>query len=245
MWFFFGATYVAVRAIGDTCSLRAVRAALLPVVVMITVAIIEDNRLVRDGIATMLNALTDISVVCSADGACVDELKRVSPRILLLDVGLPEVDCLSIASNVRRQLSRCDVIVMDLLPVHEEIAQLINAGVAGFILKNATFDEFVQTIRSVASGVAVLPPPMISPLFAQLSCVAVARRPQATDGAFRLTPRESEVIALIALGRSNKEIAVQLDVAAHTAKTHVRNVMEKLELNTRLQIAAYAHEHFA
>jgi two-component system nitrate/nitrite response regulator NarL len=133
------------------------------------------------------------------------------------------------------------VIVMDLLPVHEEIAEFVNAGVAGFILKDATLEDFVGTIRSVASGMRVLPPRMTGTLFSQIARAAIDRGQEAALEAVRMTQREREVIALIAEGMSNKAIAQNLNIATDTVKSHVRNVMDKLALNSRLQIAAYAH----
>jgi len=142
---------------------------------------------------------------------------------------------------VQKEMADARVIVMDLLPVHEEIAEFVNVGVAGFILKDATFDDFVGTIRSVAEGVRVLPPPMTGTLFSQIARVAVKRGQEAAMDAVRMTHREREVIALIAEGMSNKEISARLNIATDTVKSHVRNIMEKLALHTRLQIAAYAH----
>jgi two-component system nitrate/nitrite response regulator NarL len=138
-------------------------------------------------------------------------------------------------------MANARVIVMDLLPVHEEIAEFVNAGVAGFILKDATFEDFVGTIRSVADGARVLPPRMTGTLFSQIAHVAVKRGRESALEAVRMTPREREVIALISVGMSNKEIAKRLNIASDTVKSHVRNVMDKLTLHSRLQIAAYAH----
>jgi DNA-binding NarL/FixJ family response regulator len=126
-------------------------------VYMITVAIIEDNRLVREGMTEMLNELPDVEVVHTATGLDTAMLKRAKPRVVLLDIGLQDVNCLHVAETVRKEVNS-EVIVMDLLPVHEEIAQFVNVGVAGFILKDATFEDFVGTIRSVAEGGRVLPP---------------------------------------------------------------------------------------
>jgi DNA-binding NarL/FixJ family response regulator len=131
---------------------------------------------------------------------------------------------------------------MDLLPVHEEIAAFVNVGVAGFILKDATFEDFVGTIRSVADGVRVLPPRMTGSLFSQIAQAALQRGVSVALEAVRMTQREREVIELIGAGMSNKEIATQLNIATDTVKSHVRNVMEKLALHTRLQISAYAHD---
>jgi DNA-binding NarL/FixJ family response regulator len=208
---------------------------------MITVAIIEDNRLVREGMRDMLNELPDVKVVLAATGLDAAMLKEKKPRVVLLDVGLQDKNSLRLAETVKNEMADSRVIVMDLLPMHEEIAEFVNAGVAGFILKDATFEDFVGTIRSVADGARVLPAPMTGTLFSQIAHVAVKRGREAALVAVRMTQREREVIALIAVGMSNKEIAKRLNIATDTVKSHVRNVMEKLALHTRLQIAAYAH----
>jgi DNA-binding NarL/FixJ family response regulator len=208
---------------------------------MITVAIIEDNRLVREGMTDMLNELPDVKVVLAATSLEAGKLKDLNPRVVLLDVGLHEGNSLQLAEVCKQEMADARVIVMDLLPVHEEIAEFVNAGVAGFSLKDATFEDFIGTIRSVADGARVLPPRMTGSLFSQIAEVAVRRGRDSALEAVRMTPREHEVIALIAAGRSNKEIAKDLNVATDTVKSHVRNVMDKLALHSRLQIAAYAH----
>lgn len=208
---------------------------------MITVAIVEDNRLVREGMTDMLNDLPDVRVVLAATSLETGRLREASPQVVLLDIGLQDTDCLALAESVKTEMATTRVIVMDLLPVHEELALFVNAGVAGFILKDATFDDFVGTIRSVADGARVLPPRMTGTLFSQIAQAAVKRGREAAIEAVRMTPREREVIALIASGQSNKEIAGSLNMATHTVKSHVRNIMDKLALHSRLQIAAYAH----
>ncbi len=208
---------------------------------MITVAIIEDNRLVRDGIAAMLNAQADVRVVHAAARLEHVHLTEANPLVLLLDVGLEEQNCLQLAEAAHKDMPDARLIVMDLLPAHEEIAQFVNAGVAGFILKDATLDDFVGTIRAVARGEQVLPARMTGTLFSQIAQVAAERDAAAALEDVRMTPREREVIALIAVGMSNKEIAQRLGIASHTVKSHVRNVLDKLALHSRLQIAAYAH----
>jgi DNA-binding NarL/FixJ family response regulator len=210
---------------------------------VITVAIIEDNRLVREGMRDMLNELPDVEVVLAATSVEAELLKEMNPRVVLLDVGLQDRNSLRLAETVKKEMADSRVIVMDLLPVHEEIAEFVNAGVAGFILKDATFEDFVDTIRSVAEGAQVLPPRMTGTLFSQIAQVALKRGRTAALEGVRMTHREREVIALIAVGLSNKEIATHLNIATDTVKSHVRNVMDKLALHSRLQIAAYAHSH--
>jgi len=208
---------------------------------MISVALIEDNRLVREGIAALLNQLPDLEVV--AGGSSVDTalLRQVNPHVVLLDLGLRNGDSLRVAEMVKKEFPESKVILMDLLPVHEDIVEFVNAGVSGFIMKDATLDDLVHTIREVAAGAHILPPQMAGTLFSQIARDAVSRGRPAVLESVRMTPREREVINLIAEGLSNKEIAGRLHIATHTVKSHVRNVMEKLMLHTRLQIAAYAH----
>ena len=205
----------------------------------ITVAIIDDNRLVREALAAMLDELADVRVVTSAL-ADVTFLTETRPDVWLLDLGLRDQESLHVAAALLRDTPQAKVIVMDIIPVHEDIIEFVNAGVSGFVLKDSTFDDFVDTIRSVAAGQKVLPPRMTESLFSQIAKAAVRGEAAETLEEVRMTRRESEVIALIGEGLSNKEIAQRLEIATHTVKSHVRNVMEKLALHTRLQIAAYS-----
>ena len=209
---------------------------------MISVALIEDNRLVREGITALLSQLPDLKVVAGASSADTAVFREAKPQVVLLDLGLQSGDSLRLAVQVKVDFPDSKVIVMDLLPVHEDIMDFVNAGVSGFIMKDATVDDLVSTIRSVAGGAHVLPPQMTSSLFSQIAKDAFAKgRPEVLDSV-RMTPREREVINLIAEGLGNKEIAARINVATHTVKSHVRNIMEKLTLHTRLQIAAYANQ---
>jgi len=208
---------------------------------VISVAVIEDNRLVREGIIGLLNRVPELKVVASGSSADASLVGDEEPQVVLLDLGLRNGDSLRVAEKVRRDFPEAKVVVMDLLPVHEDIMEFVHAGVSGFIMKDATLEDLVKTIRSVAGGAHVLPPQVTSTLFSQIARDAVASgRPEALN-AVRMTPRERQVINLISEGLGNKQIAARLHIATHTVKSHVRNVMEKLALHTRLQIAAYAH----
>jgi DNA-binding NarL/FixJ family response regulator len=208
---------------------------------MHSVAIIEDNRLVREGMTVMLDALPDVTVVLAHATLEMASFRSARPQVLLLDVGLQEGNSLRFAESVRQEMPEVRVIVMDLMPTHEEIADFVNAGVEGFILKDASFDDFVETIRAVSRGERVLPSRMTGSLFSQIADAAISRGAETTLEGVRMTQREREVIALIASGLSNKEIAMRLGIATDTVKSHVRNVMDKLALRSRLQIAAYVH----
>ncbi|CAN5601927.1 response regulator transcription factor [soil metagenome] len=209
---------------------------------MINVAIVEDNRLVRDGLTIKLNEQPDFTVAYSAANGSMDDLRSAASQVLLLDVGLEDEDSLELAQRIRTELPGIRVIVMDLLPVHEDLFEYVTAGVSGFILKDATLDDLLTTIRSVAGGRTILPPEMTSTLFSQIADEAILRGLDGVTEATVLTPRERSVVGLIGNGLSNKAIARQLGISPHTVKSHVRNIMDKLALHSRLQIAAYLHK---
>jgi DNA-binding NarL/FixJ family response regulator len=206
---------------------------------LITLAVVDDNRLVREGLVALLNEVSEFSAIAYAntESAIVAEPR---PRVLLLDVSLDGDETLHVARALVNRVPGIGIIVMDLIPVAEEILELVNAGVSGFVMKDASFEDFAATVRAVAGGGKVLPARMTESLFAQIANEAGRQREHQRLQDVRMTPRELEVIALIGEGLSNKEIAQQLDIAGHTVKSHVRNVMEKLALHTRLQIAAYS-----
>jgi DNA-binding NarL/FixJ family response regulator len=209
----------------------------------IRVLLIEDNRLLREGIAKMLNAEADIDVTASSgNGDALQKTNKPAPDVVLLDLGLKDQDSLTLVESIRKLFPETHVVVMDLVPAHAEVAEFVRAGVAGFILKDATLRDFLQTIRSVAKGTKVLPPLMTDSLFSQI--VEHALQGGKIDrliSAVKMTNREQDVIAHIAEGRSNKEIASELNIAVYTVKSHVHNILEKLALHTRLELATFAH----
>lgn len=211
----------------------------------ISVVLIEDNRLVREGLASLINRTEDFEVVAQLEAHDANSLRHLQPQVVLLDIGLKVDDSVEVAASIRAEFPKAKVVVMDLVLVHEDLVDFINVGVAGFIMKDATLEDLVRTIRGVARGEKILPPQMMNTLFSQIAKEAVEREPAQAFEAVRMTPRERQAIDLIAEGLSNKEIAARLGIATHTVKSHVRNVMEKLALNTRLQIAAYAHREVA
>jgi len=207
--------------------------------VPITVAVIDDNRLVREGVAAMLNTLPDFHAIAYASTEAAVAAGR-SPSVVLLDMGLGDAEGVRVVTALVKQMPDTRIVAMDLTPLSDEVLELVNAGVSGVVMKDSSFDECVTTVRAVASGEKVVPPPATESLIAQIAKEARGRKAQDVLEAVRMTPRELEVIELIGEGLSNKEIAQRLNIAAHTVKSHVRNVMEKLALHTRLQIAAYS-----
>ena len=206
----------------------------------ITIHIFEDNRLVREALVAMLETLPEMRVVASA-GADQASLAETKPDVLLLDAGLSDDDSLRVVLAVANTMPSVKLVVMDLIPAHEDIIEFMNAGVSGFTLKDTSVDKFVATIRAVAGGAKVLPPRMVESLFSQIAAETAMRGEEHVIEDMRISRREREAVELIGEGLSNKEIAMRLNVSTHTVKSHVRNVMDKLALHTRLQIAAYSH----
>lgn len=208
----------------------------------IRVLLIEDNRLLREGITAMLNEQTDIRAVSSSgNGDAMEKAKKLKPQVVLLDLGLRSRNSLRIAGLIKKEFPGAQIVVMDLMPAQSEVVEFVQAGVSGFILKDATIDDFLHTIRSVAEGKKVLPPPLTDSLFSHIVEYAVqSGKADRLMKAVKLTRREHEVVDLIARGMSNKEIASELHIAVHTVKSHVHNTLEKLALHTRLELASFA-----
>ena len=134
------------------------------------------------------------------------------------------------------------IIVMDLIPLQTDVLEFVQAGVSGFILKDANINEFFKTIRLVHGGNKVLPPDLAGSLFSQIITNAITvPKPSSIVDSVRMTKRERQVIELIADGLSNKEIAQKLHLSTYTVKSHVHNILEKLTLHSRVQIANHAH----
>ena len=209
----------------------------------IKLIIIEDNRLLREGINAMLKKETDMTVVALfSDGDfVVDKVDELKADIVLLDIGLPNHDSLELVQALKKDHQRVQVIAMDLVPIQEDVMQFVEAGVSGFILKDATVPEFTKTIRAVATGEKVLPANMMGSLFSQIVDYGVKELgPTKLSQSVRMTSREREIVSLIAEGLANKEIANKLNISIYTVKSHVHNILEKMALNTRVQIAIHS-----
>jgi DNA-binding NarL/FixJ family response regulator len=211
----------------------------------IRILLIEDNRLLREGITAMLDKQGDFDVVArSEDGDAVRQLKdlKKQPDVILLDLGLEKANSLSLMSVLQKELSEAKIIAMDILPDHVDIVEFVKAGGSGFILKNAPFEDWVKTIKTVATGEKVLPPCLAQSLFTQIIETTLESGKGIPAKSIQFTGREREIVDLIAEGQSNKEIAERLHIATFTVKSHVHNILEKLALSTRLQIAAFIHK---
>ncbi len=211
----------------------------------IRVLLVEDNRLLRDGATAILNEQEDMKAlsVGGTNGDALAKARTFKPHVVLLDLGLRNMNSLRIVQLLRKEFPKTEVIVMDLIPAHADVAEYVKEGVSGFLLKDATLAEFLRTIRTVADGGKVLPSPLTNSLFSQIVEHALqSGNPEKIIQSVRMTKREQDVIDLIAKGQSNKQIAEKLFIAVHTVKSHVHNILDKLALHTRLELAHYTFE---
>lgn len=210
----------------------------------IRILLIEDNRLLREGIVTTLNGQSEFRVVAASGGDdnYLLQTSNTRPDVILMDLGLRNHNGLRIVASLIKQFPDVRVIGMGLIPSQSDIVEFVEAGASGFILKDATVKDFLRTIRSVIRGGKVLPPTLAGSLFSHVVEYALAKGKGQLKKGVRMTKREREIIALIADGLSNKEIGQRLTIATYTVKSHVHNIMEKLALHSRLQIAQHTDD---
>ena len=210
----------------------------------IRVLLADDQMLVRAGFKALLDAQDDIEVVGEAgDG---DEAVRMTgelrPDIVLMDIRMPGVDGLTAARTIAREqaLSSVRIVILTTFDLDEYVFEALRAGASGFLVKNTEPAELIHAVRSVAAGDALLSPGVTRRLIATFA----TRSKQPVDSAElkRLTDREKEVMALVAEGLSNDEIARTLVVSPATAKTHVSRAMVKLGARDRAQLVVHAYE---
>lgn len=209
----------------------------------IRLLLIEDNRLLRDGILAILKPQKDILLVAaSGDGkSTLDKIQKLKPNVVLLDLGLRSQNSLHVVELVKNDFPNAKIIVMDLAPVQGDILQYVKAGANGFILKDASLNDFLITIRTVAEGSTVLPALLVDSLFSQIVEHAVREGKTTLKEAVLMTKRERDVITLLSEGMSNREIGQKIHISTYTVKSHIHNIMEKLTLHTRLEIANYSY----
>ncbi|OAR25654.1 DNA-binding response regulator [Streptomyces sp. ERV7] len=214
----------------------------------IRVIIVDDQAMVRAGFAALLSAQPDIDVVGEApDGRQGIEVSRgAHPDVVLMDVRMPEMDGLAAARELLDPppgvVHRPKVLMLTTFDVDDYVYEALRAGASGFLLKDAPPADLIAAVRVVAAGEALLAPSVTRRLIADFAKQRPAVRKGPTLRLNGLTPRETEVLELIARGLSNQEIAARLVLAEQTVKTHIGKVLAKLELRDRAQAVIFAYE---
>ena len=211
---------------------------------LIRVLIVDDQVLVRAGFRALLDAQGDIEVVGeAADGAEAERLTHnLKPDVVLMDIRMPGVDGLEATRSMAadKELNDVRIIILTTFDLDEYVFEALRVGASGFLVKNTEPTELIHAVRTVAAGDALLSPGVTKRLVAEFASKTKEPRPTAELNA--LTDREREVMALVAEGLSNEEIAERLVVSPATAKTHVSRAMVKLGARDRAQLVVIAYE---
>jgi DNA-binding NarL/FixJ family response regulator len=207
---------------------------------LVRVLVVDDHALFRHGLLQVLQTAPDIEVVGEARDAqsAIELAAEWLPDIVLMDVRMPGMNGIEAARRIRAAQPAVRILMLTESEEEDDLYGAVRAGATGYLLKEVAIDEIADAIRAVAGGQALVSPMMTTKLLSEFN--ALSRRVEEEHDSRRLTPRELEVLRLIARGLSNKDIATELVIAENTVRNHVRNILEKLEVRSRVEAAMYA-----
>jgi DNA-binding NarL/FixJ family response regulator len=207
----------------------------------IRVLICDDHALFRRGLAMVLESEAGIEVVAEADdgGQAVAKAEELAPDVVLMDVRMPSVSGIEATRSIAEAVPTAKIIMLTVSDEEDDLYDAIKAGATGYLLKEISIEEVADAVRAVVAGQSLIPPSMASKLLTEFGNLA---RQAAGKQQFapRLTDREMDVLRLVAQGLSNRDIAARLAISENTVKNHVRNILEKLHLRTRMEAVIYA-----
>ncbi|GAH80408.1 unnamed protein product [marine sediment metagenome] len=209
----------------------------------VKVMVVDDHTLFRRGIAAVLAEAENLEVVGEASGGleAIEKAKQIVPDVILMDLNMPECSGLEATQALQTEMPQVNILVLTVSDKESDLFAAIKFGARGYILKNTEPDELIHAIFHIAQGGVIVSPLMATKLLTEFKDLraGVEREPAEEAGA-GLSPREGEVLQLLAQGATNKGIGDSLFISENTVKTHLRNIMEKLHLANRSQAAAYA-----
>jgi len=208
----------------------------------IRVLIVDDHALFRRGLEMVLAQESDIEVVGeAADGAeAISMAVEMAPDIVLMDVRMPRRGGIDATSAIKEKVPSTKIVMLTISDEEADLFDAIKAGAMGYLLKEISIDEVAADIRAVYNGQSLISPSMASKLLTEFASMIKNKddRPQLPTP--RLTDREMEVLRLVAKGMNNRDIAKQLYISENTVKNHIRNILEKLQLHSRMEAVVYA-----
>ena len=207
----------------------------------IRVVVVDDQELFRRGLTMLLGVEPDIEVVGEAgDGVSAATLvASVAPDVVLLDVRMPRRTGLEACVEIKELVPTARIIMLTISDEEADLYDAVKNGASGYLLKDASIDEVAQAVRVVAEGQSLISPSMAVKLLDEFKEMSRAGRVEEVPGP-RLTARELEVLRLVATGQANRDIAAGLFISENTVKNHVRNILEKLQLHSRMEAVMYA-----
>ena len=208
----------------------------------IRVLVVDDHALFRRGLEMVLAQEPDIDVVGEAsDGSeAVDKAGDLLPDIVLMDVRMPRRSGIEACRAIKDVAPSARIIMLTISDEEADLYEAVKAGATGYLLKEISIDEVADAIRAVAGGQSLISPSMASKLLTEFAAMAKRGAERPPVPAPRLTERELEVLRLVARGMANRDIARELFISENTVKNHVRNILEKLQLHSRMEAVVYA-----
>jgi DNA-binding NarL/FixJ family response regulator len=206
----------------------------------IRVVVVDDQELFRRGLTMLLNAEPDIEVVGEASNGAgaVDLAAAEGPDVVLMDVRMPKQSGIESCLAMKEAAPAARIIMLTVSDDEADLYEAVKNGASGYLLKDSSIDEVSQAIRVVADGQSLISPSMAIKLLDEFK--QMSRGERAVNSSPKLTERELEVLRLVAQGLNNREIAKQLFISENTVKNHVRNILEKLQLHSRMEAVMYA-----
>jgi DNA-binding NarL/FixJ family response regulator len=206
------------------------------------VLVADDHALFRRGLQMVLEAEPDIELVGEAsDGVeAVERSQELMPDVILMDVRMPRRSGIEAASQIKDLLPHVKILMLTISDEEADLYDAIKAGASGYLLKEIPIDEVADAIRSVWAGQSRISPSMASKLLNEFAAMSKATGDRTQIPAPRLTDREMEVLRLVARGMNNRDIAKELYISENTVKNHIRNILEKLHLHSRMEAVVYA-----
>ncbi len=207
----------------------------------ITVVVADDQELFRRGMQTVLAVEAGFAVLAQArDGEeAVAKVAELAPDVVLMDVRMPGIDGIEAARRIRQSTPSTRVVMLTVSDEEDDLYGAVRAGANGYLLKDASLDDVADAVRAVARGESLISPSMASKLLAEFTAVTGGGGTE-QEAAPRLSPREIEVLKLVAQGHTNREVAAALHLSENTVKNHVANILDKLHLRSRLEAVVYA-----
>jgi DNA-binding NarL/FixJ family response regulator len=205
----------------------------------VRVVVVDDQELFRRGLTMLLGVESDIEVVGEAgDGnSAIELVLETVPDVVLLDVRMPKRSGLEACMRIKEQVPSTRIIMLTVSDEEGDLYEAVKNGASGYLLKDSSIDEVAQAVRVVAEGQSLISPSMAAKLIDEFKEISRSDR---EPGVPRLTDRELEVLRLVAKGLNNREVAKQLFISENTVKNHVRNILDKLQLHSRMEAVMYA-----
>lgn len=206
------------------------------------VLVVDDHALFRRGIQMVLDQEPDLEVIGeAADGAeAIEKAQALMPDVVLMDVRMPKRSGIEATKEISDLLPHCKILMLTISDEEADLYEAIKAGASGYLLKEISIEEVADAIRSVWAGQSRISPSMASKLLTEFAAMSKRADEKPSAPAPRLTDREMEVLRLVAEGLNNREIGSRLFISENTVKNHIRNILEKLHLHSRMEAVVYA-----